>query len=441
MKTDRDTKPSYRVGAFVVDGRTREITKNGLRVHLTPTEFGVLYEVVERRGNVILRDDFRSCASRGYPDRRHPVDEHVSSINGKLGTSIIVPERGVGYKLSSKLPAEIIATPSFSELERQLAIALEQINDHSAASFRAAITNCETLLKTGKIAEAYAVLGLALINQGHVGFSREPVAVAMAKTGKVLDEALHLFPAFGSGYALRGLASLIYKYDWTAAESDMRKALELSPDNELGHCFLSHLLVAQGRFDSGLTHAQRASEIDYASPMTVATEAWMMLLAGRVGDAVAKGEDVVDRFGQAAPARVLLGHAYRAAGLAGKAIEQYRGALEIEFHPEAHASLGFIFGEAGRRDEALLCLGTIRKAKEAGTLAYASSYFDALVYAGLRDRRRALQALDRAFEEQCDWLIYLAVEPRWNALRNEPQFRRLLTRVGLSAGSKPKART
>jgi tetratricopeptide (TPR) repeat protein len=271
-----------------------------------------------------------------------------------------------------------------------------------------------------------------LINQGHVGFSREPVAIVRAKVTKILSEALGLFSTFGSAYALRGLASLIYEYNWSAAEVDLREALRLSPDNELAHCFLSHLLVSQRRFDEGLEHARRASELDYGTPMTVATEPWMMLFAGKIGEAVAKGEKVVERFGQSAPAHIILGHAYRASGANAKAAEQYTQALEIEFHAEAHASLGFIHAQTGRREEALASLDAIRWAMNAGTIAYVSSYFDALVYAGLGEYKRSLDALDRAAEEKCDWLIYLAVEPRWRDLRSDPRFASLQVRIGLA---------
>jgi len=57
-----------------------------------------------------------------------------------------------------------------------------------------------------------------------------------------------------------------------------------------------------------------------------------------------------------------------------------------------------------------------------------------LVYAGLGDRARALELLDRAYAERDVWLTWIGVEPRFDALRREPRFRELLRGIGLGGG-------
>jgi tetratricopeptide (TPR) repeat protein len=113
-----------------------------------------------------------------------------------------------------------------------------------------------------------------------------------------------------------------------------------------------------------------------------------------VGEAVIKGEDVVNRFWESAPAHDILGQIYLAAGLRDKAVEQFRLALDRDFLPDALASQGFVHGIEGRKAEALQCLDGIHEAKRAGRIAYASSYYDAVVYAGLGLKREALDALE-----------------------------------------------
>ena len=156
-----------------------------------------------------------------------------------------------------------------------------------------------------------------------------------------------------------------------------------------------------------------------------------MIFAGQVAEAVIKGEEVVGRFGQSAPAHAILGDAYLAAGAMDKALQQYRLALGIDFLPEAVACQGFLYGLQGRRKLALNCLDSLHRAKEEGQIAYVSSWFTALIHTGLGEKEKALNALDEAFKEKCDWLIYLAVEPRWKILHNEKRFRTLQQRVGI----------
>jgi hypothetical protein len=57
-----------------------------------------------------------------------------------------------------------------------------------------------------------------------------------------------------------------------------------------------------------------------------------------------------------------------------------------------------------------------------------------LVYAGLGDRRQALELLGRAYAERDVWLTWLGVEPRFDELRTEPRFQDLLREVGLGGG-------
>src|SRR5690348_8546537 len=97
---------SFRIGPYVIDRRASEFSINRNRSPLSNTGFEILYQIVEAKGGVILRDNFRGCTGRGYADRRHPVDAHISQIKKKIGQSIIISERGKGYRLSERFQVE-----------------------------------------------------------------------------------------------------------------------------------------------------------------------------------------------------------------------------------------------------------------------------------------------------------------------------------------------
>ena len=63
---------------------------------------------------------------------------------------------------------------------------------------------------------------------------------------------------------------------------------------------------------------------------------------------------------------------------------------------------------------------------------YVSPLYFAILYAGLGEKEKALEQLERAADERAGWLINLAVEPRFDALRSEPRYQALLHRVGLA---------
>jgi tetratricopeptide (TPR) repeat protein len=354
----------------------------------------------------------------------------IFEIRRKLGEDVVRTAPG-GYRLSPALAVELIPSPSASDLEKLLVIALDQVKAQTTIGLQAAVESCRNLLEKGRVADAYAAIALASINLGGVGYCREIPKISIGRARQILDTGLKWFPEFGAAYALRGLTYLVYDYDWTKAEADLREALKLSPKNELAHCFLSHLLVYQGKFDEGLEHATEASKYDYDSPMTVVTEPWLMLFAGRLDEAIAKGEEVMKLFQQSGPGHALLGHIYLAAGDTNKALDQYQRSLKVDRLPDTIASQGYVYGITNKRRKALECSSALRRAKSDWPMAYVSSYHDALIWTGLGEKQRALDALEKAFEEKCDWLVQMVVEPRWKILHDEPRFRSLLTKVGL----------
>ena len=58
-------------------------------------------------------------------------------------------------------------------------------------------------------------------------------------------------------------------------------------------------------------------------------------------------------------------------------------------------------------------------------------YWMAAAYAGMGEKRVALDWLDRAFGEHSGGLVWLNTDPRMDPLRQEPRFQDLLRRVGL----------
>jgi hypothetical protein len=61
------------------------------------------------------------------------------------------------------------------------------------------------------------------------------------------------------------------------------------------------------------------------------------------------------------------------------------------------------------------------------------AYFFAGIHIGLGDNERAIEYLEKSYEEHSHWLIYLHIDPSMDGLRDNPGFQDLLRRVGLPA--------
>src|SRR6266849_3179469 len=64
---------------------------------------------------------------------------------------------------------------------------------------------------------------------------------------------------------------------------------------------------------------------------------------------------------------------------------------------------------------------------------YVAPYFFAGIYIGLGENDRAIEYLEKCYEEHSHWLIYLHIDPSMDVLRDNQGFQGLLRRVGLPA--------
>jgi hypothetical protein len=80
----------------------------------------------------------------------------------------------------------------------------------------------------------------------------------------------------------------------------------------------------------------------------------------------------------------------------------------------------------------LKALSELEKLRKQGRDSSSSWGAEAIVYAGLGDKERAFDCLDKAVAEHEWWASYLKVEPGFDSLRSDPRFDELIRRTGLT---------
>jgi DNA-binding response OmpR family regulator len=83
-----------------LDPATRQVSRDGASVHLTPTEFDLLAHLLTKPGVVFRREQLLADVW-GYGDGAGPrtVDSHVRALRRKLGEDVVRTVHGVGYGL------------------------------------------------------------------------------------------------------------------------------------------------------------------------------------------------------------------------------------------------------------------------------------------------------------------------------------------------------
>ena len=91
-----------RLGSLAIDASTRRVTSDAVEVHLTPTEFDLLYRLALTPHVVYGRRRLLEQVW-GYKEGagERTVDSHVRSIRRKLDPSVIRTVHGIGYALDT----------------------------------------------------------------------------------------------------------------------------------------------------------------------------------------------------------------------------------------------------------------------------------------------------------------------------------------------------
>jgi DNA-binding response OmpR family regulator len=91
-----------RLGTLVIDPGTRLVSRAGIDVHLTPTEFDLLLRLAETPHVVFGRGRLlEQVWGHRIPTGERTVDSHVRSIRRKLGADVIRTVHGIGYSLDT----------------------------------------------------------------------------------------------------------------------------------------------------------------------------------------------------------------------------------------------------------------------------------------------------------------------------------------------------
>ncbi|MEO5975801.1 MAG: hypothetical protein ABIS36_06620, partial [Chryseolinea sp.] len=146
-------------------------------------------------------------------------------------------------------------------------------------------------------------------------------------------------------------------------------------------------------------------------------------------DAIKRLRNSVQMKPKSVPAHLWLGRTYQQQLKYKEAIKEYKISLEVATDwPVALAAMGNAYGISGDKAEAE---NVLKNLQALSLKKFVTSYGIALVYAGIDDKPKALEWLNKAYAEKSHWLVWLKTDPRWNAIRTDIKFGELVTKVGL----------
>ncbi len=277
---------------------------------------------------------------------------------------------------------------------------------------------------------ALAYDGLAFYYSAAVDWTLSPTE-AMPKAKEAARKALEIDDDLAEAHSDMAWIHYYYDWDWAAAESESRRAIELKPNNSVAHDTYAEFLVPMGRTDEGIAENKKAIDLDPLSLHTNAALGVGLYYAHRYAQAIVQLRKTIDLDPTYWWAHSYLGRAYAQQGQFPEAIAEFQEALRsARGITEPKAFLGRVYAVSGKRAEARKVLDELN---EVSKQIYVSPYNIALIYAGLGEKDQALAWLERAFAERSTWMPYLKVDPGLDSLRSEPRFQDLLRRMNFPA--------
>jgi serine/threonine-protein kinase len=273
------------------------------------------------------------------------------------------------------------------------------------------------------LADAYALLGFR---------GRFPSKDALSRAKAAALKAIELDDTLAEPHASLAFIAETHEWDWATAEREYKRALELNPGDARAHHWYAGYLMYVGRFEEGIAEAKRARDLDPLSLPVNNALAGRLLVAGRVDEALEQLQKTLEMNPHFAPAHQTLGWAYLNKGKHEEAIQEFQKAVELSGTDDSDlmVDLGFAYAAAGKREEARKILARLMKQHERGLVPPGSI---AILYGALGELDEAFAWLEKAYEERDPELTYIKVPTRrFEPLRHDPRFRKMLLRMGLA---------
>ena len=291
------------------------------------------------------------------------------------------------------------------------------------ANFNAAIEKDPTFaLAYAGVADTYDLAG-----SPDAGGTMPP-RDALPKAREAAIKSIELDPTLAEPHVSLGHIKYYYDRDWTGAEREFKRAIELNPNYPQAHQWYSLLLVWQGRTDEGIAEVKRAQQLDPLSLPIGMAVGWLLCDANRTDEGIDALKKTLELDPNFIAAHHRLALCYEHKGMSDAALAESKKIDELGARPLAVALAGHIYAVMGRREEAARALAELQ---EQSKERYVSPAMIAVIYAALGDKDQAFAWLQKSIEEYDLMATRLKADYRYAPLRSDPRFAELIKRVGL----------
>jgi len=235
---------------------------------------------------------------------------------------------------------------------------------------------------------------------------------------------------------------MILDWNWTGAEREFKRAIELNSSYSVAHVYYAHYLAAVGRFDESIAEARRGLELDPLSQFTKDWAEWAFYLAHRYDLSIEASRKSLELAPEFPWPHFDLGQVYVATGRTDEAIQEFMKAEELfGMSQDKLTELRTAYRQSGEkgywRKTLELCQEASKQPRMSASVSgyghcdYAENQDLAWMQTRLGETDAAFKSLEIAYTKREGYLIYVKVDARWDSIRSDARFQSLLRRMGL----------
>ena len=286
----------------------------------------------------------------------------------------------------------------------------------------------QAIAKDPKYAAAYAGLADSYAWLGF--FGALPPNEAMPKARQFAQQALALDDSSAEAHTSLGYVKSLYEFDWSAAEREFKRAIQLNPNSSGAHfAYGITYLCPVGRTKECVAEAKLSKDLDPLSPVANTYLGLALVFDGQIGAATEQYKKALTFDPNFAEAHLSLANMY----LDSRKFDQYYAELDKARGgaQEWRIDLLRAFGQGvqGRTSDAMKL---VHKWEHPQDNVWVRPTSIASVYACMRDKQNTFVWLDKAYAERDGLLAFMRHQHMFDLYRGDPRYSSLMRKVGLA---------